>query len=306
MKQLYAFLLLGFSMLIFTACQKSYTIPGYTYTPPTTGGGTSGGGSSSGGSSTGVYLSKTVTLDGTDTFGVNIFTYDANNKVVNYYIYSKSNSIATVANYSIARNSSGSINQFTVKTAAGSTSQPDVVHNLYYSSNSANCDYAISRQDFGGGLYNRDSIVYSYSGNNIIKSVDYNQIEGLTPYTKTYIYTYNYDANNNLIYASLSLDASLTGGVSSLTELNFQFDNMNNAEVNFGNDLIYLTALGGKAKNNAINYLGKATSGTSITTTTTTYNYTYNSAGYPTSVVQTNGGSVPVSPVTLKTNFYYK
>jgi hypothetical protein len=298
-------LLLLFSVIViaFSSCEKSYSPGGVT-----SGGSSSGGTTGGGTTTTSPLLLKLVGISGTDTSSIDTYSYDANNRFITYSAYSKDVTQTPVSiqttNYIISRNSSGNITQFTQQTITnGTAANSPVPHVLHYPSGSNNCDYEVAKQDIGGGVIYRDSIVFKYSGNVITGYSTYSQIDGIIPYSLYSTTTFTYDSKGNTSLIKLTV-LNATGGVSGVADFTYKYDDKNNP-LNFGNEMIYLGQSMGVTKNNITNYDIKIV-GSSTTTVNFVFNYNYNSISYPTSGNATATGNIPVYPSSVKMTYIYK
>jgi len=279
-------------LIAFTSCQKelSYTVDQVgTGTNPGTGGGTGGGGT--GGGSNGSILVRAVQTQGNDS---TIFTYeyDSNSKLIKVNAF-ESASPTAIYYGRVYRDATGRVTTAVQKIDVGlfpgipTGFLPDsVVYSIKYpTTTSTNFTYKIAKV-VTPAVTVYDSVVYTYSGNNIISETNYNYSTAITtapePSGKT---TYAYDANGN-VTQSLIYNYNSTTSQFELEETNnYTMDTKLNP-LAIGKEFLLIETGWGSGANNIIN----STNLSGGVTTTATINFLYNTSNFPKSgtLVETN------------------
>jgi len=207
------------------------------------------------------------------------FVYNSNNQLITIFEYDSTGKEASIAD--IAYNNSGTIAQFSIAYSADSS---ESMKNYYNSS--GQLAYELVYSTVGTKTIKTDSIVYQYTGNNIITEIDYSVDSCSTCISFTSVYTY--DANGNV----LTENDTYTGGSDMYT---FTYDTekipygtlVTNAYTSTG-DGIDMAYLNGKNNLTSMVYTvnGAAQPGNFTTS------YTYNNNGYPIGTADNYSGQI--------------
>lgn len=250
-------------------------------------------GSNSGGSN-GTLLVKTVTKTSTDSSEVNFF-YDGNKRLIRQYTTGTYGGQDLTNDIILVRNSSGIITQMIYKSPALQILGIDsLIDKVYYDNGSKQYTGFVQTLSLSG-FEVIDSTVYSYSGNNIIESNEYQTSFGITG--MIFKSDYSYTGANLTSIKSYAPDSS--GNISLVETSKISYDNKPAALTLPPGEAFIMGNIFVVSSNNPLSYLVQ--DGNAATILSSNNSYTYNSSNRPqTDKVLDNLG------VTRTISFYYQ
>ncbi len=168
-------LCIGVLVLMMVSCQKEIDWS----VNPSTGTGTGGSGGGTGGSgggtgSSGTLLIKDVSVNGSETLTTD-YTYDAQSRFETESIYGTSGGMSFKSYRKLFRDAAGRIVMIKQKVEQGTMPSTDTSITIYHYPNATTKEYDYSIMNTGAlmGMETIDSVVYTYSGGNMISNSHY-------------------------------------------------------------------------------------------------------------------------------------
>ena len=265
--------------VILISCQKEINFPD--------------SGSNNGGSN-GALLVKSISKSGTDSTEINYF-YDNNKRLVRETTSGIDSGQEISTDIALVRNSSGIITQSIYKSVDLLTFGIDsVITNVYYDNNSKKYTATSFTLDLGGSLV-IDSTVYTYSGNSIIESKEFQTFFGITYIASKTDFSYT---GTNLTLAKTYVTDSSGNFILAQTD-KVTYDNKISTITMAPIEAVLLANYPYVSSNNPLTVQVSNDSGSIIISNT--ISYSYNSSNRPQSAKISE-----VSGRISTTNFYYQ